>query len=281
MKSWLTWILFALGVVALTGVMAWSSNQMLDMETAQQASINQKMRDENIRLALWKMDSEISPTIADEISRPYFHYTSFYPAESAYTQMFKPLDRDEVLIPSPLLNAPNNHVLLYFQFGPEGELTSPQVPKGNMRDLAEEHYIDAEDINRARLALANLAHAVKLSDLTHQASPVADVLPLNLPDMVYADTNWAAQSQQNRVSYENRANLHKKTANNKRNEQIIDQQMQQNVVNEPEPNPTRLREGPMTAIWLNEQLILARRISLDEQEYIQGALLDVEAIKGD
>ncbi|MCF6228085.1 MAG: HAMP domain-containing histidine kinase, partial [Planctomycetes bacterium] len=279
--SWLTWVFFALGVVAVTGVMVWSSNKMLGMEAAQQASINQKLHDENIRLALWRMDSEISPAIADEISRPYFHYTSFYPAESAYTQMFQPLDHGEVLMPSPLLNAVNEHVLLYFQFDPEGNLTSPQAPTGNMQDLAEEHYVAAEGITQARLALGDLEGALALSDLTSQVSPAADPLELNLPDMVYADTNWAAQAQENKVSYANRANLHKKTASKKRNEQINEQQMQQNVFDKPELNQIKLREGPMTAIWVKGQLIIARRISLNENEYIQGALLDIEAIKRD
>jgi signal transduction histidine kinase len=93
--------------------------------------------------------------------------------------------------------------------------------------------------------------------------------------MVYADSTWAAQTAQNKMSYENRANMHKKSASKKRNDQNNDQHIDNS------PDPIKLLEGPMTAIWAGERLILARRIALDEQEYIQGVLLNFENIKTD
>lgn len=277
MKNWLTWVFFALGVLAVAGVMAWSSVRMLDMEAEQQASVNQKLHDENIRLALWKMDSEISPSVADEISRPYFHYTSFYPAESAYTNMFRPVDRGEVLMPSPLLSAANPHARLYFQYHPDGKLTSPQAPEANMQDMAESFYIDSKAINRARDRLAAFANSVPKQLLTRQLPDTQyDPQKMNLPEMVYADSNWAETSQKNKASYENRQNQHKKAASNRRN----DQQSAQNLVLR-EADTIRILEGPMTAIWIADQLVLARRITLDEREYIQGVLLDSEAIEHD
>ena len=40
-----------------------------------------------VRLALWRMDSALTPVIAQEASRPYFHYLPFYPFERAYTEL--------------------------------------------------------------------------------------------------------------------------------------------------------------------------------------------------
>ncbi|MHC4839574.1 MAG: hypothetical protein ACYTDT_01255, partial [Planctomycetota bacterium] len=200
MKTWLTWVFFTLGVLAVAGVMAWSSDRMLVLEAEQQSNVRQKLKDENVRLALWKMDAEISPSIADEISRPYFHYTAFYPAEGAYTHMFKPLGKGEVLMPSPLLTATNSHVQLYFQYEPDGSLTSPQVPTGNMRDLAESWYSKGEDIETARGELEALSNTVTLELLRSEVSAVeSDPLKLDIPEMVYADSTWAAQTAQNKM----------------------------------------------------------------------------------
>ena len=51
--------------------------------------------------------------------------------------MFAEIEKGDVLVPSPLLTFVSPQVRLHFQYGPDGRLTSPQVPAGNMRDLAE------------------------------------------------------------------------------------------------------------------------------------------------
>jgi hypothetical protein len=62
--------------------------------------------------------------------------------------MFKPLGPDALLDPSPLLT-PVTNILLHFQFDPEGRLTSPQVPEGNQRVLAETRFTTSERIEAA------------------------------------------------------------------------------------------------------------------------------------
>ena len=44
-------------------------------------------------------------------------------------------------MPSPLLTFTSPQIRLHFQYGPDGRLSSPQVPAGNMRDLAESRYL--------------------------------------------------------------------------------------------------------------------------------------------
>ena len=46
-----------------------------------------------------------------------------------------------MLMPSPLLTFTSPQIRLHFQYGPDGRLSSPQVPAGNMRDLAEARYL--------------------------------------------------------------------------------------------------------------------------------------------
>ena len=77
------------------------------------------------------MDSQIAPLVAQESARPYFAYNSFYSGERAYGRMFNQGKGDvDVTIPSPFLTQPESGVLLHFQFDPQDEWTSPQVPRG-------------------------------------------------------------------------------------------------------------------------------------------------------
>ena len=103
---------------------------VLRLERAERAARGQAALEENARLALWRMDSSLTPLLAQESARPYFHYRAFYPAAGAYSEMFVEPRPGEALVPSPLLREPPPYVLLHFQLAPGGELTSPQVPAG-------------------------------------------------------------------------------------------------------------------------------------------------------
>lgn len=110
-----------------------------------------------VRLALWRMDSALTPIIAQEAARPYFHYLPFYPFERAYTELWQELRPGEVVAPSPLLRAESPFIRLHFQIEPDGRLTSPQAPTGNMRDQAEAEYTTPESIIEAERRLVEMA----------------------------------------------------------------------------------------------------------------------------
>ncbi|MBZ0137300.1 MAG: HAMP domain-containing histidine kinase [Planctomycetes bacterium] len=276
MRNWLIWTVFAAGLLIAGGVMAWATTALLHIEDAQANATRAALADENINVALWQMDSELSPLVTDEATRPYFHYLSFYPAEGAYTRMFNEIDKGDVLIPSPLLLNDSAQVVVHFQFEPDGDLTSPQAPTGNMRDLAESRYLKGADIEGARQRLARVAQVTSREQLiamlperkTDPRDPV-------MPDMVYADDRWAAQNEMNKGAYEQRADAQKKSATKRKVEQSNSLPIEEIV------NPVEIREGPMTAVWVGDSLILARRISLDGNEYVQGCLLDWRRINAD
>lgn len=131
------WLGFAICLGVVLAAMGWISNSVLRLDAAESENHRHAILEENVRLALWRMDSALAPLIAQESARTYFAYRPFYPAERAYNRMFAELDFGEVLMPSDLLNRASPLVLLHFQFDPEGKLTSPQVPTGNELDLAE------------------------------------------------------------------------------------------------------------------------------------------------
>jgi len=88
--------------------MAWLSSLALKLDTESKASLRQAAFEENVRLALWRMDSTLSGLISMENARPY--------------ESYKSLIREA---PSSA-NAPSQ---LYFQFDPEGRLTMPASAK--------------------------------------------------------------------------------------------------------------------------------------------------------
>lgn len=273
MRTWTMWALFGLGLLIAGGLMAWVSVRLLDLEEAQADSTSKTIAEENIRLAMWQMDGELAPIVTDEASRPYFQYVPFFPAEGAYTRMFNDVHEGDMLLPSPLVRNDVPEIVVHFQFEPDGSLTSPQVPRGEWQTLAEARYLTPSQLQDASAKLAIVEAATSrnqlLSILPERKLDLRDPV---LPDMVYADESWAAQNTQNQAEYQNRADAWKQQAVKRKAEQVKNYQ---SLAIE----PINVREGPMSAVWVGENLILARRISLGESEYVQGCLLNWPAIE--
>lgn len=142
----LTWLIYAVCVLLVVDGLAWVTWQMLSLERREQAAQQNARQQEAVRLALWRMDGLLSPVIAAEAARPYFHYRSFYPAERAYTRMWEELRPGEVLVPSPLLAGPGEFIRLHFESAPDGWLTSPQAPDAEFRDRAESAVLSLPDV---------------------------------------------------------------------------------------------------------------------------------------
>ena len=121
---------FALGLslAVILAAMGWLTVAALRLDRLQWEAGARAAFEENVRLALWRMETALAPLLARESSRPYFVYSAFYPAQRAYNGMFEEIEAGEVLMTSPLLAEPVPDVLLHFQIGPDGAMTSPQVP---------------------------------------------------------------------------------------------------------------------------------------------------------
>src|SRR5260221_6689558 len=140
------WLGFLGCLVVLLAAIVWLSWTAMRLDRAQAQAQQSADFEENVRLALWRMDSALAPLIAQESSRPYFDYNSFYPAERAYNRMFNEIKKGDVLVPSPLLTQTSSNILIHFQFGTAGELTSPEAPVGNSLELAQCRYLSVAQI---------------------------------------------------------------------------------------------------------------------------------------
>ncbi len=66
MKPRTTWLAFAMALAVVLGVMAWVTVQLLRLEDQQHQGQIRAEREERVRLALWRMDSSLTPLVAQE-----------------------------------------------------------------------------------------------------------------------------------------------------------------------------------------------------------------------
>jgi signal transduction histidine kinase len=166
------WLVFLLFLAAGLAAMGWMTRTVLRLEGAQARANAAAALEENVRLALWRMDYAVSPLISAETARPYFEYSPVFPAERAYTRMFTELKGGDVLVPSPLLRVSSPVVLLHFQVDPDGNVTSPQSPDEKVRRIAEGRYATAAEMDAAAKRLAEFQ---KVIDGSRQV--LVDALP--------------------------------------------------------------------------------------------------------
>src|SRR5213075_700259 len=151
MRRPILWIIFPLCLIVGLAAMGWISLTVLKLD--RQAQV-----EENVRLALWRMDSALAPLIAQETARPYFAYSPFIRTQRAYNKAYSEV---EVMIPSPLLTQDSPLIRLHFDFAADGVFTCPQVPVGNQCDIAiARNYTTREHITEASAAMEELTKVV-------------------------------------------------------------------------------------------------------------------------
>ncbi len=233
------WLIYGLCVALAVAAMTRVGATALALERAEAKARHQAVLEENLQLVLWRMDSAMAPLIAEESARPYFAYSPLYPAERAFTCMFAEIEKGDVLVPSPLLTSFAPQIRLHFQYGPDGRLTSPQVPAGNMRDVAETRYMTPEKFEVASRRLDELSRLLSRDVLAaalsaEQLSPIANT----------SADNPLIQSSQSRI-----ANEYMMRSRNAKLAQSF-------APAEALPLAARssVSQGPLQAVWLGQRL---------------------------
>jgi len=258
------WLIFGLCVALAAVAMARLGTTALALERAEARARRQAALEENVQLALWRMDSALVPLMAEESARPYFSYSPLYPAERAFTRMFAEIQRGDVLMPSPLLTFTSPQIRLHFQYGPDGRLSSPQVPAGNMRDLAEARYLPPELIERASRRLDELGGLVSRKDLA-AALAVWEPTQSADPSATLANGPVSPSKSSNEFLMRSRS---ARVAQNATPQQVLPLAVQSTV-----------SQGPLQAVWIGPTLVLARRVRVEEGTFLQGCWLDWELIR--
>ncbi len=143
-RSWglLAYLLIAALVI---GGLGWVTAATLRLELSDQ-----------MRLALWRLDSRVSPALAREDSRPFQHYDPLYVPLPAVEPKLYACPPGTVLVPSPLLNAGlPDWMLLHFQTTADGHWRSPQVLTTtlNVGLCRPQLHLDLSNVTPARAEL--------------------------------------------------------------------------------------------------------------------------------
>lgn len=148
------WSVFAMtsaaGVVALT----WATIATIRIERDELKARAENEQAQVVRLALWRMDSWMTPRLAAEATRPYFHYLALYPSRRTYSQFMVPIAPDEALMISPLMEFTDEIIPLHVQVDAAGTITSPQAPEDDA-GLVAAAALAPERITAARQALSD------------------------------------------------------------------------------------------------------------------------------
>lgn len=133
----------ALGTAAIATVVGlwFVTAEVETLEMRQAQSQAEFARAETIRLALWRMDSWLTPRLAREAARPPAEYAAFYAPSGTVNRLLQSVPQGEVLSPSPLLIETAPWIPVHFELRSDGTLTSPQIPTGNLLDLAEGQFL--------------------------------------------------------------------------------------------------------------------------------------------
>jgi signal transduction histidine kinase len=232
-------------------------------------------------LALWRIDTALAPLVAEESARPYFVYRPFFPVAGNLGRMLNPQTTAGSLVPSPLLRNSSTQVILHFQYGPDGQLTSPELPTGTDRTLAVPKYLSAkqvEETSRQLAAMARIADRARLAALLpkHDLPLVETAVPpgRGAEQRVASGAagNNLRQSRSGR-EFDLRSNAMMQTSN------MFVQSQQQFTTNSGAMPMYDITGVLMTPLWLDDRLLLARRFTAGNRQYIQGCLLDWPAIK--
>ena len=150
------WMILLVCGLLIVGAMGWLTHRTLEMDRERIVAEAQAKVEERVRLALSRMDTAASAMLVIENQRPPEHFQPFFEPEELFTNTLQSVGAGLVMQPSPLLSDPPEFVQLHFELWADQALTSPQVPTGNLRDLAEASGITSEELGRAAVDLGKL-----------------------------------------------------------------------------------------------------------------------------
>src|SRR4051812_47701448 len=134
-RPWQVWLLFITCVLGAAAGMAWLSQQALRADERRREAEAEAALEQRVSLALWRMDTELAPIIAEGVIRPP---AAFRPTGGAPTE-------------------PPQYVLLQFEARPNGVWFSPQSAPSRGKGVVKQ----VKELPR----LAQVSEAVDVSKL--------------------------------------------------------------------------------------------------------------------
>ena len=282
MKSaWQTWLVFFLCAALAVAAMAWLTNAAIRADLARTNSARQAELEQKVSLVLWRMDTKLAPLIAEEVARP----VEFFRSRSGVVL-------DNTAFPEggripATVSLPDN-VLLNFNCPSDGQCTSPQVP--NQLWSPEGATAQDESLNRLNRLNETVRYDTLLDLVSDGSRTTSADPPISTSSNPFAG-NRLAESQSSLPVSQGKGRGFQQRAS--RYEDVTKQQLRiqsLNAANAPatpsSENSNRQQsraviEGVSRPVWVGDNLLLARRVSIDGRIEVQGSWLDWPGIRKD
>lgn len=277
------WFGFGAVAMALLAVVSWLTIVLVRLDRDEVDARRQAFVHERLRLALWRMDSWLAPVLAREGLRPASDYRAFPSATTAWTRGFSRLGPNDVVTRSSLLGVESPLFALHFELSANG-LTSPQVPIGNERDVAEANGVDRAVLERATGQLQQLAPRLSWQPLVQQLGGVEAQVPLMGCNPLESASSWQDSQSGNELANRQRAFV----AQNKISQQLANDNLAAALASTPgallDAAPEQV--GPLLPLWLDGAdgplLVFARRVgkgTVGGGERVQGMVVAWPALQ--
>lgn len=176
-RSRVTWLVYAACALLLVDTLGWATWQGLRLEQRERTARAQSEREQAMRLALWRMESVVTPLLARESARPYFHYWPTYAAEQPYATAWR-IGPDSIVATSPLLDEPADAgtywLRLHYQIDPTGRVQIPAAAGDPTRPATARAVRAAGELRRFISRPAEQLPAVPPAQTAEGASQPAD-----------------------------------------------------------------------------------------------------------
>jgi two-component sensor histidine kinase len=309
------WSLFGVCAAVLLAAITWVTATAVRLENAQSDALRQAEFEEKARLALWRMDSLLTPIIVEESARPAAHYKAFTPLGE----------------PSPLLNNLPLHALIYFEVLPNGAVISPSVAAGKQSKqfaaVTTTQLVEATSNRLGELkrllaapaaqgsAFVELDNGIVLSNAV--AASATNFVPMTFTNTLLAANQIAEQVPQQAFnvkpseirSQNDQAQVRRSSAESQARANVYQQAVQAGInaavgnqilpvpqtpsrpardTNQIAPVPQMparpaadsfIPQAPVTPVWLGSALMLARQVNAAEGTTIQGVWLNWDGLK--
>jgi signal transduction histidine kinase len=217
-RPWHAWSIFSAALLIVFSGLGWASWTVVEFERSEREVQARTEIEEAVRLALWRMDSTLATVLAQENVRPPEQFDAFYEAEDAYQGNYQKFPQGQVLVPSELLTFESPFIHLHFQISPDGELKSPQVPEGSMRELACGSYTSEDAIDGFADRLNMLGNQFDQSWIATIKGGEGDL-----------SINWMADQQQRAQTDDRQSSQSVQTVNQPPAQQILEQGNEQEM----------------------------------------------------
>ncbi|MEM7308084.1 MAG: HAMP domain-containing sensor histidine kinase [Planctomycetota bacterium] len=160
------WLIFLACGALLSVALGWVTWAALDLERKGHEQRVRNSELQRLHIALARMDAALTTVLAYETSQPWFHYASFFEPGPAFSITGREVDPGGYYQPSPLIQRRRPYFRLYFSMSAEIDLSSPQHPSPEMRELAyDQGLVTREGLEATGKLMRELDELVELPEL--------------------------------------------------------------------------------------------------------------------